>query len=146
MAIQSAFRSSGTLLSRLSSDANVGCGWIVLASSNTKEKIRDWQIRHMYGIYHHSTCFILPGGLRRLITRGDPSAWTERAWTLQEALAPPIASVLVLFYNHLTNEETWMAHSATSRDKIHPVGPALIGLSLLRGPKVGGGWYPGFER
>jgi len=34
-----------------------------------------------------------------------------------------------------------MPHTVTSRDKIHPVGPALITLYLLRGRRMGGYWF-----
>ena len=40
-------------------------------------------------------CLVLPGGLGRLIDPTERSPWAQRAWTLQEAIAPPV--VLVVF-------------------------------------------------
>ncbi|BCR94562.1 uncharacterized protein AKAW2_11608S [Aspergillus luchuensis] len=57
---------------------------------------KNWQIRHMFDIYRScAVCLVLPGGLGRLIDPTERSTWAQRAWTLQEAIAPPI--VLVVF-------------------------------------------------
>ncbi|GAA85307.1 hypothetical protein AKAW_03421 [Aspergillus luchuensis IFO 4308] len=50
----------------------------------------------MFDIYRScAVCLVLPGGLGRLIDPTERSTWAQRAWTLQEAIAPPI--VLVVF-------------------------------------------------
>lgn len=57
---------------------------------------KNWQIRHMFDIYRScAVCLVLPGGLGRLIDPTERSTWAQRAWTLQEAIAPPV--VLVVF-------------------------------------------------
>lgn len=49
---------------------------------------KTWQIEKMYSIYAHSDpCLVLPGGLVRLARLDEPTTWTDRAWTLQEAAA-----------------------------------------------------------
>ncbi|CAG9997121.1 unnamed protein product [Clonostachys byssicola] len=54
-----------------------------------------WQIQRMYTIYEScKTCVIIPGGLSRLTRITDETSWMSRAWTLQEAIAPPSADVL----------------------------------------------------
>ncbi|KAL6864589.1 hypothetical protein J3F83DRAFT_742346 [Trichoderma novae-zelandiae] len=55
-----------------------------------------WQIQRMYDIYRSSTgCIVAPGGLQRLASLTEETSWASRAWTLQEAIAPP--SVHCLF-------------------------------------------------
>ncbi|KAF9262313.1 hypothetical protein L218DRAFT_960446 [Marasmius fiardii PR-910] len=59
-----------------------------------------WQIMQMFSIYEKSTCIIVPGGLGRLSSSNDDTTWMDRAWTLQEALAPKRDDVIVLYsYN-----------------------------------------------
>lgn len=49
-----------------------------------------WQIKNMYRIYTAcKACLVLPGGLRRLADLAEETSWIQRAWTLQEAVAPP---------------------------------------------------------
>lgn len=49
-----------------------------------------WQVQHMHEIYANcSVCLVMPGGFRRLARLDEKTKWIERAWTLQEALAPP---------------------------------------------------------
>ncbi|KAL7904554.1 hypothetical protein GGI35DRAFT_489667 [Trichoderma velutinum] len=58
---------------------------------------KSWQIRQMYNIYRHSRiCCILPGGIQRLVSLDEETAWIERVWTLQEALLPWRSIVLFL--------------------------------------------------
>ncbi|KDQ10362.1 hypothetical protein BOTBODRAFT_91300, partial [Botryobasidium botryosum FD-172 SS1] len=54
----------------------------------TQKEDKSWQIRNMFKIYQLSTCIILPGGVRRLVSITEETTWIDRAWTLQEALAP----------------------------------------------------------
>ncbi|KAK7047283.1 hypothetical protein VNI00_006514 [Paramarasmius palmivorus] len=55
-----------------------------------------WQIQRMYRIYAEcAECFILPGGTRRLVSLEEPTMWIHRGWTLQEAVAPRSASVVI---------------------------------------------------
>ncbi|KAI3618140.1 hypothetical protein WG66_005530 [Moniliophthora roreri] len=58
-----------------------------------------WQIMQMFSIYKESTCIIVPGGVGRLAFSNDDTTWMDRAWTLQEALAPERDEVIVL-YSH----------------------------------------------
>lgn len=52
------------------------------------EDDKAWQISHMFEIYRRSTAIILPGGVQRLVTIDEETYWMDRAWTLQEAIAP----------------------------------------------------------
>lgn len=57
---------------------------------------KNWQIRHMFDIYKScAVCLVLPGGLGRLINLSERSTWAQRAWTLQEAIVPPVVSVVI---------------------------------------------------
>ncbi|KAK0665443.1 hypothetical protein QBC41DRAFT_327871 [Cercophora samala] len=59
------------------------------------EDDKAWQIQRMFSIYQHCrVCLILPGGLSRLVTLEEETNWVSRAWTLQEAIAPPRCKVL----------------------------------------------------
>ncbi|KAF7333543.1 hypothetical protein MSAN_00132700 [Mycena sanguinolenta] len=72
-----------------------------ILQANKRDKT--WQIQRMYQIYKRcGVCLVLPGGLVRLARLDDSTSWIDRAWTLQEALAPPdIKSVKVLI--HITH-------------------------------------------
>lgn len=49
-----------------------------------------WQIQRMYDLYRNcKTCIVAPGGLQRLVAPTEETSWMARAWTLQEAIAPP---------------------------------------------------------
>ena len=67
-------------------------GFCIIQGNETD---RAWQIQHMYDIYKSCTeCIIIPGGLSRLVPLTEETNWIHRAWTLQEALAPPSAHCL----------------------------------------------------
>ncbi|KAK7053181.1 hypothetical protein VNI00_003800 [Paramarasmius palmivorus] len=66
-----------------------------LSILQTSKMDKAWQIQRMNHIYSTSTTIVLPGGLGRLASFDDETTWMDRAWTLQEALAP--SRVLVLF-------------------------------------------------
>ncbi|KAM0263737.1 hypothetical protein ACHAQJ_001052 [Trichoderma viride] len=54
-----------------------------------------WQIQRMYDLYRSCTeCIVAPGGLQRLVALTEETTWMTRAWTLQEAIAPPSAHCL----------------------------------------------------
>ncbi|KAF2402545.1 hypothetical protein EJ06DRAFT_344954 [Trichodelitschia bisporula] len=56
---------------------------------------RAWQIRRMYDLYAAcKTCLVVPGGLAALVSLTTETPWLHRAWTLQEALAPPRSATL----------------------------------------------------
>ncbi|KAF7351326.1 Ankyrin repeat-containing protein [Mycena sanguinolenta] len=64
----------------------------------TNREDKSWQIRHMFGIYQKcSLCLVLPGGLQRLARMDENTTWADRAWTLQEIVAPPTTRVFVLY-------------------------------------------------
>ncbi|KAK4654130.1 hypothetical protein QC762_401320 [Podospora pseudocomata] len=81
------------------------------------EDDKAWQIQRMFSIYEHChVCLILPGGLSRLVALEEETNWVSRAWTLQEAIAPPCCKVLFswthgtcylesLFYLHVEQVE-----------------------------------------
>lgn len=58
------------------------------------EEDKAWQISHMFEIYRRSTAIILPGGVQRLVAIDEATSWMDRAWTLQEAIAPLFPFVL----------------------------------------------------
>ncbi|KAI5841721.1 hypothetical protein BZA05DRAFT_412837 [Tricharina praecox] len=59
---------------------------------------KDWQIMNMGDIYRACrTCLIFPGGLQRLVVLEEETNWILRAWTLQEAVAPPSANCVFRF-------------------------------------------------
>ncbi|PCH37452.1 hypothetical protein WOLCODRAFT_167505 [Wolfiporia cocos MD-104 SS10] len=62
----------------------------------TSRADKRWQIQHMHQIYQQcDPCFVLPGGVRRLVRIDEETAWIQRAWTLQEAVAPDYVRVLL---------------------------------------------------
>ncbi len=55
----------------------------------TQKEDKNWQIKRMFRIYKAcDTCLVLPGGLVRLAGLDEPTTWIDRAWTLQEVVAP----------------------------------------------------------
>ena len=63
----------------------------------TSKEDKAWQITKMYLVYSDSTSLVLPGGLQRLVGIDESTSWADRAWTLQEALAPDRYDVYVLW-------------------------------------------------
>ncbi|KAG8706892.1 hypothetical protein FRC09_002134 [Ceratobasidium sp. 395] len=60
-----------------------------------------WQIARMYDIYKHcALCIVIPSGLGRLSSLGEPTNWIQRGWTLQEAVAPEEVQVLFSWGDH----------------------------------------------
>ncbi|KAJ5709688.1 hypothetical protein N7493_009979 [Penicillium malachiteum] len=63
----------------------------------TPKKDKAWQIRQMYEIYKRcKICCVLPGGIQRLVSLDEDTAWIERAWTPQEVIAPHRSIVIFL--------------------------------------------------
>ncbi|KAL6800559.1 hypothetical protein J3E68DRAFT_448853 [Trichoderma sp. SZMC 28012] len=92
--------------------AAVTCGasfiWLDrLCIMQTSKKDKTWQIREMYRIYAFAiVSIVIPGGLRALVPLIEETQWINRAWTLQEVVAPP--SSAVLFAWNLTAGEIQM--------------------------------------
>ncbi|KAL9481013.1 hypothetical protein ACSS6W_005799 [Trichoderma asperelloides] len=62
------------------------------------EDDKAWQIQRMYDLYRDcKTCIVAPGGLRRLVAPNEETTWMTRAWTLQEAIAPPEVHCIFLW-------------------------------------------------
>ncbi|KAL7794281.1 hypothetical protein V8C37DRAFT_377101 [Trichoderma ceciliae] len=70
-----------------------GCNliWLdALCILQADEDDKAWQIQRMYELYRScKECIVAPGGLQRLVTLTEETTWMTRAWTLQEAIAPP---------------------------------------------------------
>lgn len=50
---------------------------------------KNWQIQRMFEVYAScEVCLVVPGGLVRLAGLAETTSWADRAWTLQEAVAP----------------------------------------------------------
>ncbi|KAJ6527721.1 hypothetical protein B0H19DRAFT_1243209 [Mycena capillaripes] len=77
---------------------------LCILQSNKQDKV--WQIQRMHRIYKScSLCVVLPGGLVRLARLDEPTTWIYRAWTLQEAVAPGIDKLKLVFrLSHLSYE------------------------------------------
>ncbi|KAL6793762.1 hypothetical protein GGI42DRAFT_142881 [Trichoderma sp. SZMC 28013] len=75
-----------------------GCGlvWLdALCILQANDYDKGWQIQRMYDIYRSChECIVAPGGLQRLVSLTEETSWASRAWTLQEAIAPPSAHCL----------------------------------------------------
>ncbi|KAL6901156.1 hypothetical protein GGI43DRAFT_404158 [Trichoderma evansii] len=73
---------------------NYGCGliWLdALCILQAHDDDKAWQIQRMYDLYRNcKTCIVAPGGLQRLVAPTEETTWMARAWTLQEAIAPPV--------------------------------------------------------
>ncbi|KAI0003962.1 hypothetical protein F4779DRAFT_621642 [Xylariaceae sp. FL0662B] len=62
----------------------------------TNDSDKGWQIKKMFEIYQSSAaCLVLPGGVGRLAGLSEETPWIQRAWTLQEAVAPPKVMCIV---------------------------------------------------
>lgn len=56
---------------------------------------RKWQMGVMYNIYNKcKSCIVAPGGLSRLPEITEKTTWIDRAWCLQEAIAPEDVQIL----------------------------------------------------
>ncbi|KDQ08661.1 hypothetical protein BOTBODRAFT_165770 [Botryobasidium botryosum FD-172 SS1] len=66
-----------------------------LCIMQTSKDDKHWQISQMFQIYRRcALCVVLPGGVQRLVELHERTAWINRGWTLQEALAPPRVEVI----------------------------------------------------
>ncbi|KAK5655262.1 hypothetical protein OQA88_5829 [Cercophora sp. LCS_1] len=66
-----------------------------LCIMQTSKADKNWQIQHMFLIYQCcAVSLVFPGGIQRLVRIDEPTSWIHRAWTLQEALAPPKVEVI----------------------------------------------------
>ncbi|KAF7968407.1 hypothetical protein HWV62_30645 [Athelia sp. TMB] len=62
----------------------------------TNKEDRVWQIQRMHGLYKGcEVCYVLPGGIRRLVGIEEQTSWIDRAWTLQEGMVPKRAQVIL---------------------------------------------------
>ncbi|KAI5248181.1 hypothetical protein E4T43_01502 [Aureobasidium subglaciale] len=108
---------------------SAGCNllWLdQLCIMQTSKIDKVWQITNMYDIYQCcKRCIILPGGLSRLSTLFEPCPWMTRAWTLQEALAPP--EVFVLFAWQL-GDQSYQANTTIMIEQVEERKSATISL------------------
>ena len=68
-----------------------------ISMMQTSKEDKVWQITKMFLVYNTSISLVLPGGLQRLVGIDESTSWVDRAWTLQEALAPDRYDVYVLW-------------------------------------------------
>jgi hypothetical protein len=67
------------------------------------KKDKRWQIMHMGNIYKECTvCFVLPGGLQRLVGLDESTSWIQRAWTLQEATVSMTICIFAWTHGNVT--------------------------------------------
>ncbi|KAL7905432.1 hypothetical protein GGI35DRAFT_138015 [Trichoderma velutinum] len=113
--------------------AALACGasfiWLDrLCIMQTSKKDKMWQIREMYRIYSFAiVSIVIPGGLRALVPLTEETQWINRAWTLQEVVAPPSAAVL--FAWKLTDGEIRM--KAGGEQGSSPVEIVTLGRSAM---------------
>ncbi|PCH39078.1 hypothetical protein WOLCODRAFT_146854 [Wolfiporia cocos MD-104 SS10] len=94
---------------------------IMQTNSNDKR----WQIQNMFDIYRSSSlCLVLPGGLGRLVRLDEETEWILRAWTLQEAIVPPVKEVLFSLHGMQVPKESTMG--ALTTDATHPYGRCKV--------------------
>lgn len=104
-----------------------------LCIMQTNDLDKGWQIKNMYRIYQScKICLVLPGGLMRLADLSEETSWIHRAWTLQEAVAPP--EVSCIFSWVLDKTIHLQAHFSVVINEIEPGESGMLDLlSLLRG-------------
>ncbi|KAH9855757.1 hypothetical protein C2E23DRAFT_723234 [Lenzites betulinus] len=92
-----------------------------LCIMQTNRDDKAWQIQKMFDIYKQSgSCLILPGGVGRLVGLDEETEWVLRAWTLQEAVVPPVTQVLFSIVGINIPAESTLAVLVT--DETHPYG------------------------
>ncbi|KAL7958583.1 hypothetical protein V8C34DRAFT_282685 [Trichoderma compactum] len=115
--------------------AAVACGasfiWLDrLCIMQTSKRDKMWQIQEMYRIYAFAiVSIVIPGGLRALVPLTEETQWINRAWTLQEVVAPP--SSAVLFAWKLTAGEIRM--EAGGEQGSAPIEIVTLGRSAMVG-------------
>ncbi|KAM0703947.1 hypothetical protein Q7P35_008953 [Cladosporium inversicolor] len=97
-----------------------------LCIMQTSREDKDWQITRMYQIYHESqVCLAFLDGLGRLADIFKPWPWLTRAWTLQEALAPP-AVYIIFAWTHGTQH--YQVNAPITIDEIETGKSAMMEL------------------
>ena len=84
---------------------NAGCNYLWMdklcfRQDYDQEGIDDraWHMKRMYSVYANcKVCLVAAGGMLRLPRLIDATSWINRAWTLQEALAPPEVQCLFVW-------------------------------------------------
>ncbi|KAK0471355.1 hypothetical protein IW261DRAFT_1553532 [Armillaria novae-zelandiae] len=110
----------------------------------TQKKDKNWQIQRMFSIYKAcNICLVLPGGLVRLAGLDEPTTWIDRAWTLQEVVAPGETKAKCIFsFTHPTYldflEEQCNRKTSLVQDIVEAGHSALCSLDLLL--RVMWGW------
>ncbi|KAF7977597.1 hypothetical protein HWV62_3200 [Athelia sp. TMB] len=100
---------------------------IIQASRDDKS----WQIARMYDIYKIcKVCIILPGGINRLVSDEEETAWITRAWTLQEVTAPKRAMVLFHWERGAGEWEGWQG---ALKGQVTEVVPEQSAMTPLHG-------------
>ncbi|KIL88475.1 ankyrin repeat-containing protein [Fusarium avenaceum] len=77
---------------------SLGCDYLWMDILSIMEESKDdisWQMQRMCDIYTFcKECLVVPGGIKRLADLSEETTWIHRAWTLQEAVAPPSTQCL----------------------------------------------------
>ncbi|KAF4977306.1 hypothetical protein FDECE_18370 [Fusarium decemcellulare] len=105
---------------------SLGCDllWIdILSMIQESEYDKTWQMQRMCDIYELcAQCLVVPGGILRLADLSEETTWIHRAWTLQEAVAPP--STKCLF--------SWAGEDATLQSNMEtPVTVVQLGKAAI---------------
>ena len=67
---------------------------LCIIQTNMEDRI--WQIQRMHALYKGcEVCYVLPGGIRRLVGIEEQTSWIDRAWTLQEGVVPKRTQVII---------------------------------------------------
>ncbi|KAK3353379.1 hypothetical protein B0T25DRAFT_544359 [Lasiosphaeria hispida] len=91
---------------------------------------KSWQIKNMHQIYQSCrACLVFPGGLARLGDLAEETSWIHRAWTLQEAVAPP--DVHCVFSWTLGATAHLQSHFSVTVREIEPRASGMTNLYLL---------------
>lgn len=96
----------------------------------TSRDDKNWQIRNMYDVYRVcNLCIILPGGVQRIVSLLEETAWIHRAWTLQETVAPKKA--VVLFRWNLGSGEALAAQEHGTVTEVVPYESAVADITTI---------------
>ncbi|KAF7968406.1 hypothetical protein HWV62_30643 [Athelia sp. TMB] len=104
----------------------------------TNKEDKHWQIQRMHALYKGcEVCYVLPGGVRRLVGIEEQTSWIDRAWTLQEGMVPKRTQVIIKWEHGRMTKGSSVSASIFAITEITASKTAMVPLKIALSNAVG---------